>query len=63
MARGGMRISEVLKPIPEDINGRRLTLRNPKGGREQEYVLSLKSFQIGSEITLMATQNRPPVAT
>ena len=38
MARGGMRISEVLKLTPSDINGRRLTLREPKSGREQEFV-------------------------
>ena len=38
MARGGMRISEVLKLTPEDVNGRRLTLRNPKSGREQEFI-------------------------
>jgi len=38
MARGGMRISEVLKLAPSDINDRRLTLRNPKSGREVEFV-------------------------
>jgi len=38
MARGGMRISEVLKITPSDINERRLTLREPKSGREQEFV-------------------------
>jgi integrase/recombinase XerD len=38
MARGGMRISEVLKLIPSDINDRRLTLRDPKSGREQEFI-------------------------
>ena len=38
MARGGMRISEVLKLTPSDINERRLTLRDPKSGREQEFV-------------------------
>lgn len=32
MARGGMRISEVLKLTPADINDRRLTLREPKSG-------------------------------
>ena len=30
MARGGMRISEVLKLTPNDIEGRKLTLRDPK---------------------------------
>ena len=38
MARGGMRISEVLKLTPLDINERRLTLRDPKSGREQEFI-------------------------
>jgi len=38
MARGGMRISEVLKLSPSDVNGRRLTLKDPKSGREQEFV-------------------------
>jgi len=38
MARGGMRISEVLKLTPSDVSGRRLTLRDPKSGREQEFI-------------------------
>jgi len=38
MARGGMRIGEVLKLTPSDINDRRLTLREPKSGREQEFI-------------------------
>ena len=38
MARGGMRISEVLKPTPSDIHDRRLTLRSPKSAREQEFI-------------------------
>jgi integrase/recombinase XerD len=38
MARGGMRISEVLKLTPADINERRLTLRDPKSGRDQEFI-------------------------
>jgi len=38
MARGGMRISEVLKLTPSDVNDRRLTLRDPKSGREQEFI-------------------------
>ena len=33
MARGGMRIGEVLKLIPADVYDRRLTLRDPKSGR------------------------------
>jgi integrase/recombinase XerD len=38
MARGGMRISEVLKLTPLDFNDRRLTLKEPKSGREQEFI-------------------------
>src|SRR5512136_2919475 len=38
MARGGMRISEVLQLTPTDIEDRRLTLRSPKSGKEQEMV-------------------------
>ena len=38
MARGGMKISEVLKPTPSDIKDRRLTLRDPKSGREQKFI-------------------------
>jgi len=38
MARGGMRIGEVLNLIPEDIHGRKLVLRDPKSGKECEYV-------------------------
>jgi len=33
-----MRISEVLKLTLSDINDRRLTLRDPKSGREQEFI-------------------------
>jgi integrase len=38
MARGGMRIGEVLKLTMKDINDQKLTLRDPKSGREYEYV-------------------------
>jgi integrase/recombinase XerD len=38
MARGGMRISEVLKLTPLGVNDRRLTLRDPKSGREMEFI-------------------------
>ena len=33
-----MRISEVLKLTPSDIHERRLTLKEPKSGREQEFI-------------------------
>ena len=38
MARGGMRIAEVLKLTPADIYERRRTLKDPKSGREQEFI-------------------------
>jgi integrase len=38
MARGGMRIGEVLKLTPRDINHRKLILRDPKSGKEQEII-------------------------
>jgi integrase/recombinase XerD len=38
MARGGMRVSEVLKLTPSDVTDRRLTLREPQSGREQEFI-------------------------
>ena len=38
MARGGMRIGEVLKLTPDDITGQKLLLRDPKRGREQEFI-------------------------
>ena len=38
MARGGMMIGEVLKLTPRDISDRKLILRDPKSGRENEIV-------------------------
>jgi integrase/recombinase XerD len=38
MARGGMRIDEVLKLIPKDVYGRKLIIRDPKSGREKEFI-------------------------
>ena len=38
MARGGMRIGEVLKLTPGDVNERKLMLRDPKSGKEREFV-------------------------
>ena len=38
MARGGMRVSEVLKLIPKDVDSRKLILRDPKSGSETEVV-------------------------
>lgn len=38
MARGAMRISEVLKLIPKDVDARKLTIRDPKSGQQFELV-------------------------
>ena len=38
MARGGMRINEVLKLTPKDIDDRKLILHNPNSGKEVEVV-------------------------
>ena len=38
MARGGMRIGEVLKLTPNDIFDRKLILRDTKSGNEQEII-------------------------
>jgi len=38
MARGGMRIGEVLNLKPMDVNERKLIIRDPKSGREHEVV-------------------------
>lgn len=38
MARGGMRVSEVLKLTPRDIEDRKLVLADPKSGKEREVV-------------------------
>ncbi len=38
MARGGMRIGEVLTLTPSDVDDRRLILKKPKSGRQEEIV-------------------------
>ena len=38
MARGGMRISEVLKLAPSDIKDRKLIIRDTKSGKEREFI-------------------------
>jgi integrase len=40
-ARAGMRIGEVLKLTPKEIDGVKATIRNPQSGREQETVFKL----------------------
>jgi len=38
MARGAMRIGEVLKLTPNDVSDRKLLIRDPKSGRECEII-------------------------
>jgi integrase/recombinase XerD len=38
MARGGMRIGEVIKLRPKDIQDSKLVINGPKNGKEYEYV-------------------------
>jgi len=38
MARGGMRVGEVLKLKAMDVHDRKLTLRDPKSGKDREHV-------------------------
>ena len=38
MARGGMRVGEVLKLTPADIQDRKLVLKEPKSGKEHEII-------------------------
>ena len=40
MARGGMRIGEVLKITPNDLDDRKIILRDPKSGKESECVFT-----------------------
>jgi len=44
MARGGMRIGEVLKITPDDIADNKLIIRNPKSGKESEVVFIPKKL-------------------
>jgi integrase len=38
MARGGMRVGEVLKRRPRDVQDRKLVIYGPKSGKEQEII-------------------------
>ena len=38
VARGAMRIAEVLKIVPNDVSERKILLRDPKSGREFEMI-------------------------
>ena len=38
MARGGMRVGEVLKLTPKDVSDHKLTIKSPKSGKDAEVV-------------------------
>ena len=38
MARGGMRIGEVLQLTPKDVSDHKLTIKSPKSGKDAEVV-------------------------
>jgi integrase/recombinase XerD len=44
MARGGMRVGEVLKLTAMDVDDQKLTIRNPKSGRSTEVVFIPKKL-------------------
>jgi integrase/recombinase XerD len=44
MARGGMRVGEVLKLTPLDVDDQKLTIRNPKSGKSTEVVFIPKKL-------------------
>ncbi len=54
MARGGMRVGEVLKLTPADVNDRRLVLRNPKSGIALEAVRNSSDCRLTVRINISA---------
>lgn len=40
-----MRIGEVLKLTPDDIAGQKLLHRDPKSGREQEFIFATQKIE------------------
>ena len=44
MARGGMRVGEVLKLTAMDVDDQKLTIRNPKSGKSSEVVFIPKKL-------------------
>jgi len=58
-ARCGLRIGEVLGLRASDVNGRRLTLRRPKSGRDEESAFMPETLA-GRLRTYVETQNLDP---
>jgi integrase/recombinase XerD len=47
MARGGMRVGEVLKLRASDVDDQKLTIRNPKSGKSSGAVSIPRNWQTG----------------
>jgi integrase/recombinase XerD len=47
MARGGMRVGEVLKLTAMDVDDQKLTIKNPKSGKSNEVVFIPGSWPPG----------------
>jgi integrase/recombinase XerD len=47
MARGGMRVGEVLKLTAVDVEDQKLTIRNHKSGKSSEVVFIPRSWPTG----------------
>ena len=60
MARGGMRINEVLKLTPRDVDDRKLILHNPKSGKEVEVVYIPQKVATGSK-SIFAVSRQPQI--
>jgi len=50
MARAGMRVSEVLRVTPNDIEDRKIVIRDTKSGKETEVVFVLSLSRENSAI-------------
>jgi integrase len=44
MARGGMRVGEVLNLTARDVEDQKLTIKNPKSGKPEEAVFIPKKL-------------------
>ena len=47
MARGGMRVGEVLKLTAMDVDDQKLTIKNSKSGKSGEVVFTPRSWPTG----------------
>ena len=56
MARGGMRVSEVLSLTPNDVDARRLIIRDSKGGRGEDIVKLVDEEKI--DLVVIGTHGR-----